>query len=199
MKKLLIATTNPGKVREYKGIFKKLKLPISLISLKDLGIIKKVKENGKTFRENAIKKAKFYQKIAKIPVLSDDAGLEINYLNGEPGVKSRRWPGYEASDEELINLTLKKLNGVPDNKRGAQLKSVIGLSLPGVAKVYTFEGKLKGFIGNIPIKKRIAGYPFRSLFKLSKKGKYLGEMNITEAHRKEAVKKALPIIKKYLC
>ena len=92
MKKVLIATTNPAKIVEYGEIFKQLKLPVNLVSLKDLNIKNKVEEDGKTFEENAIKKADFYSKLSNLPTLSDDGGLEIDYLNGEPGIRSRRWP-----------------------------------------------------------------------------------------------------------
>ena len=197
MKKLLIATGNPGKIREYKEIFKQLKLPIKLISLKELRIKEKAEETGKTFRENAVIKAKLFSKLSNIPTLSDDAGIEIDYLKGEPGVKSRRWLGHEMTDEEIINTALKKLEGVPKGKRSAQLKAVIGLNFPPGKKIYTFEGVLKGFIAKKPIKKRLKGYPFRSIFIPFGDKKYLGQSSIV-AHRKKAVEKSLPIIKKYL-
>ena len=87
-KKLLIATNNPGKLKEYKKLLKDL--PLKIVSLKNLGIKNKVDENAKTFEENAVKKAEFYSQLTGLPTLSDDGGLEIDYLNGEPGVKSRR-------------------------------------------------------------------------------------------------------------
>ncbi|PIR02130.1 MAG: non-canonical purine NTP pyrophosphatase [Candidatus Nealsonbacteria bacterium CG_4_9_14_0_2_um_filter_37_38] len=198
MRKLLIATTNPGKIREYKEIFNRLKLPVKLVSLKDLKIKEKVKEDGETFEENAVKKAKFYYKLTKLPTLAEDSGLEIDYLNGQPGVKSRRWPGYEASDKELINITLKKLKGVTLEKRGAQLRVVMALIID--EKVKTFQGLLRGIIMEKPIKKMIPGYPFRSLFYLPEIKKVIGELTMEQeamvAHRKKAVKKALPILKK---
>lgn len=199
MKKLLIATTNPGKFLEFKEIFQELglKIEIELVSLSDLGIKQKIEETGNTFKENAIQKAEFYHSLSKLPTLADDGGLEIDYLNGEPGVKSRRWPGYEASDEEMIQMALEKLKGVPKAKRGAQLRTVVGLLFPGDSKVYTFEGILRGFIAETPTTQRIAGYPFRSIFIPSGGNKYLGEMSLV-AHRKKAIEKALPIIKKYL-
>jgi XTP/dITP diphosphohydrolase len=198
MKKLLIATTNPGKFREYKEIFKQLKLPIKLTSLKELKIKEKVEETGKTFRENAVIKARFFSKLSGFPTLADDAGLEIDYLRGEPGVKSRRWLGYELTDEEIINTALKKLEGVPKRKRSARLKAVIGLIFPPNKKIYTFEGFLRGFIAEKPINKRVNGYPFRSIFIPFGEKKYLGQLSIV-AHRKKAVEKSLPTIKKYLC
>jgi len=198
MKELLIATNNPGKFREYKEIFKQLKLSIKLTSLKELKIKEKAEEKGKTFKENAVIKARFFSKLSGLPTLSDDAGIEIDYLKGEPGVKSRRWLGYELTDEEIINTALKKLEGVPKKKRNANLKAVIGLIFPPSKKIYTFQGILKGFIAEKPIKKRVNGYPFRSIFIPLGSKKYLGQMGII-AHRKKAVEKSLTTIKKYLC
>ncbi len=199
-KRLLLATSNEGKIKEYKEIFKQLGLAIQLISLADLKIKEKVEEDGKTFKENAIKKAKFYYNLTKIPTLADDGGIEIDYLNGEPGIKSRRWPGYEASDEELIELTLKKLKGVPWEKRGAQLRVVIAITLNGET-LYTFEGVLRGYIVESKEKagKLIPGYPFRSLFYLPEQEVVLGELPFKDevklGHRMKALKGALAILK----
>jgi len=196
MKKLLIATTNPGKILEYSEIFKELGLKIELASLKDLRIEQKFKETGETFKKNAVQKAEFYFNLSKLPTLSDDAGLEIDFLNGEPGVHSRRWPGYDASDEEIMQMALNKLSGVPKEKRIAQLRAVIGLVFPGDQKVYTFEGISRGAIAEKPFGKMIAGYPFRSIFIPENNDKYLSELSVI-AHRKQAVKKALPLLLKY--
>ncbi len=197
MQKLLIATSNPGKVLEYKEIFKELGLEeIELVFLRDLGITQPMEETGSTFQENAIQKAEFYYNLAKIPTLADDGGLEIDYLNGEPGVKSRRWPGYEASDEELIQIALDKLKGVPEEKRGAQLRVVVALIFPGEEKVYTFEGVLRGSIAEKPISERITGYPFRSIFIPDDQSKYLGELPLV-AHRRQAIEKAVSVLLKH--
>lgn len=195
MKKLLIATNNPGKILEYKEILKDL--PIELITLKNLDIKNDIEETGSTFEENAVQKARFYFHLSGLPTLSDDAGLEIDYLNGEPGVRSRRWPGYEASDEELAQMVLNKLKGVPEEKRGAQLRAVICLIFPGDGQFYTFEGKLRGIIAGKPFGKTVAGYPFRSIFIPEGQEKYLGQLPLV-AHRKQAVEKALPVIRKFL-
>jgi XTP/dITP diphosphohydrolase len=198
MKKLLVATTNQGKIAEYAAIFKKLNITLELLTLRDLNIKADLEETGKTFEENAIAKAKFYYNLSKLPTLSDDAGLEIDYLNGEPGVHSRRWPGYAASDEELINIALEKLKGVSKEKRGARLRAVVGLCFPEDKTIYTFEGILKGNIAQRPTGKVISGYPFRSIFIAENSDKHLGQLGII-AHRWQAIEKALPIIKKYLC
>ena len=199
MRKLLIATKNPGKVFEYKAILKDL--PLKIVTLGDLNIKTGVEEDGKTFEENAIKKVKFYSKLSGLPTIAEDGGIEIDYLNGKPGVRSRRWPGHEASDKELINLTLKKLKGVPLEKRGAQLRVVAALAIDN--KIETSGAVLKGIILEKSIKKIIPGYPFRSLFYVPEAKKIFAEMTGEErksvGQRRKAIKKLLPIIKKYLC
>jgi len=196
MKRLLIATNNPGKVKEYKELLKDL--PLKLISLKDLGIKNKVNESGKTFEENAIKKAKFYSRLTGLATLADDGGLEIDYLKGEPGVKSRRWPGHEATDQELIDYTLKKLKGVPWNKRRAQFRVIIALAIPG-KEVLISEGKLRGVILAKPRGKLIPGYPFRPIFYLPKYGKSFAELSFKEevkiGHRVKAIQKLISFLK----
>jgi len=196
MKKLLIATNNPGKLKEYKELLKDL--PLKLISLKNLGIKNKVNESGKTFEENAIKKAKFYSKLTGLTALADDGGLEIDYLKGEPGVKSRRWPGHKATDEELIDFALKRLRGVPWPKRKAQFRVIIALAIPG-KEVLISEGKLKGIILTKPRGKLIPGYPFRPIFYLPKHRKSFSELSFKEevkiGHRRKPIKKLLSFLK----
>jgi len=198
MKELLIATTNQGKILEYKAILKELDPGIKAVSLQDLKINQEVEETGRTFEENAVIKASFYYNLSGLPTLADDAGIEIDYLNGEPGVLSRRWPGHEATDEEIIQIALEKLKGVPVSQRGAQLRAVIAFIFSKPENYHVFEGILRGHIAESPTKKRIAGYPFRSIFIPAGGDKYLGDMSLV-AHRKQAMEKALPIIKKHLC
>ena len=207
MKKLLIATNNPGKLKEYKELLKDL--PLKLISLKNLGIKNKVNENAKTFEVNAIKKAKFYSRLSGLATLADDGGLEIDYLNGEPGVKSRRWPGLQpthhpprrhlkATDKELIDFCLKKLEGIPWQKRKAQFRVIIALAIPG-KEVLISEGKLRGIILTKPRGKLIPGYPFRPIFYLPKYRKSFAELNFKEeikiGHRKKPIKKLISFLK----
>lgn len=204
MKKLLLATTNPGKVKEYRMLLRGL--PIKLVSLKEIGIKEKFEENKKTLEENAREKAKFYCKLSKLPTLADDSGLEIDALKGEPGARSRRWLGYEASDRELIDFALKKLKGVPWQKRGAQLRTILSLAIPYTlvsprqCRVLLFEGKIRGIIAKKPKGRLIKGYPFRLIFYLPKLKKTFAELGLKKeieiGHRKKAVKKLIPILKK---
>jgi len=200
MNKLLIATTNLGKFLEYREFFKDF--PVELISLENLNINTRIDEKEKTFEGNAVLKAKIYRDLSGFNTLSDDGGLEIDFLKKEPGVKSRRWPGYEANDQELVTMVLDKLKGVPISRRGAQLKVVLAFAFPNVKKIYTFEASLKGFITEKPSKGIIPGYPFRSLFYLPDIGKTLGDISFEEeariGHRKMALEKAMPVISKHL-
>jgi len=195
-KKLLIATHNPGKLGEYKLLLEDLNL--QLFSLKDLKIEKEAKEDGKTYRENAIKKARFYSGLTALPVLADDGGLEIDCLKGEPGLKSRRWPGHEASDEELIELALAKLRGVPWPKRGAQFRVVVALTVPGKTPL-TVEGIKRGVILKEPRGTLIRGYPFRSIFYLPEFDKTFNQLSFEEeariGHRRKALNKLTPFLK----
>lgn len=194
MKKLLIATHNKAKLAEIKHFLQDL--PLKLISLKEIGIKEDVKEDGKTFEENAIKKALFYAKKSGLPTIADDGGLEIDYLDGEPGVHSRRWiDERRASDEELINHTLELLKNVPAQKRGAQLRAVLALSLPE-GQLKTAEGKIRGIIADKPYtKKHWQGFPFRCLFYIPEIGKYYNPHQMSKEeekkynHRLKALKK----------
>ncbi len=192
MKKLLIATTNPGKLEEITAIL--ADIPIKLVSLKELGLKEKPEENGKTFEENAIIKAKFYAEKSGLPTIADDGGLEIDALGGEPGVKSHRWihGDREDEDEELITYTIKMLKGVPLTERGAQLRAVLALALPN-GEVHTAEGITRGVIPLKPSDNRVDGFPYRSLLYLPKINKFYNTTDLTPEesdyynHRKMAL------------
>jgi len=203
MKKILIATSNPGKVKEIKlGLLPFKNQGITLLTLNDVGVEKKPTENGKTFKENSLIKAQFYGNLTGLPTIADDGGLIIPYLNNEPGVKSRRWPGYEASDNELIDYCFLHLRGVTGVDRMAYLVVNLCFFDPKTNKTFFQEEKIKGRIANVPSKKRMAGYPFRTLFIVDKFKKYYDELTEKEHqiinHRLKAIKKLSEKIIKYL-
>jgi len=200
MKKILIATTNKAKLKEIKnGLKPLLKQKIKLLTLTDVGVEEKPEESGKTFCENAKIKAKFYAQKTGLPTLADDGGLLIPFLNNEPGVRSRRWLGYEASDEELINYTLERLKNVPKEKRTAYLQVCLCFFDPKTKKIFFEEEKIEGFIAKKPSGRKTFGYPFRALFIVKKFNKYYDELNKEEHqqinHRLAALKKLIKKIK----
>jgi XTP/dITP diphosphohydrolase len=200
MKKILIATTNKAKLKEIKnGLKPLLKQKIKLITLTDVGVEEKPEESGETFCENAKIKAKFYAQKTGLPTLADDGGLLIPFLNNEPGVRSRRWLGYEASDEELINYTLERLKNVPKEKRTAYLQVCLCFFDPKTKKIFFEEEKIEGFIAKKPSGRKTFGYPFRALFIVKKFNKYYDELNKEEHqqinHRLAALKKLIKKIK----
>ena len=201
MQKLLIATTNPGKLREYKEFLSDL--TVQLVSLKDIGITDDLEETGKMYRENSQKKALFYSKKSGLPAISDDGGIEISALNNEPGIKSRRWLGHEASDEELIIHMMRVSKKLPENNRKATFRLVVSLAIPN-GKVWSRMGEVEGIIAKKPHIKLLHGYPYRSFFYLPDVQKYYHESELTETemkkynHRYKAIIRLKPIIVKTL-
>ncbi|MEK7165946.1 MAG: non-canonical purine NTP pyrophosphatase [Patescibacteria group bacterium] len=203
MNQLLIATTNPGKLADFKQFLSDL--PLELVSLKDLNIDQSVEETGRTFEENAILKAKFYYQITGLITLADDGGFEIDALNGEPGVKSHRWvdPNRETEDEELIAFTIEQMKSIPMEKRNAQLRLVLALASPD-GKIETVEELARGIVPLNAGTHRTKGYPFRSLLFIPEINKFYDHSQMTQDeinkydHRKRAVEKLKPIIQKWL-
>lgn len=204
MKKLLVATKNPAKLEEFKMFLKDF--PLKVVGLADLGINDSFEEIGKTFAENAKAKALFYSKKTGLPTLADDGGIEIEALDGEPGIKSRRWIDgkTDAKDEDLIKYALARLKNVPLSKRQARFRAVLALAIPG-GKIYLSEGVIKGVIAEKPLIKRKEGYPYRSLFYLPQIEKYYFEDELTDKetqkfnHRAKALKKLRKVIQSKLC
>lgn len=196
---ILIATTNPAKLDEIIfGLRQLINKKISFLTLNDVGVEKRPEENGKTFLDNAVIKARFYGDKTKLPTIADDGGLIIPSLKNQPGVKSRRWLGYEASDEELINYTLKKLKNFPLSKRRAFLETCVVFYQPKTEKIDYAQEKIEGYISEKPSPKRIPGYPFRALFIVKKFNKYYDELTEKEHleinHRLKAMRKLIPKI-----
>lgn len=202
MKKLLIATTNPGKLGEIKRFLSDV--PVELVGLKDIGITDSPEETGISFEENAILKAKYYAKESGLPTLADDGGLEVDALHGEPGVKSHRWihEDREDTDEELIQYTLDRMKNI--NNREAQLRLVLALVLP-TGEVFTAEEKVRGIIPRKASGARHPGFPYRSLLFLPEINKYYNHNELTSTetetynHRKKALEILKPIIKLKIC
>ena len=200
IKRLVIGTSNPGKVKEW-NFFLKNKFPI--IPVSEIDNFDSPNENEKTFLENAIQKAKYYSKLTDEYVLSEDGGFEVEYLNGLPGVKSRRiLPGNkDGTDQQLIDYILEKLEGVPKNKRKARIIVYVVVSDPKGKIIFKEHNYIEGIITTLPSKILDPGYPYRSILYLPKAKKYFSELSKIEhrkyAHRKLIAERLLKFLLKY--
>lgn len=185
----LLATTNPAKRHELGTLL--AGLPVTWRWLGELPDRPDVAETGATFEENATLKARAYASWSGMPSLADDGGLEIDALGGAPGVRSHRWDGdRELTDAELIDRTMERMRGIPQERRGAQMRVVLALALPG-GPVYTAGGTIRGVIAERPTPHLDPGFPFRSLFVVPDYGKYFVDLTPEEHeginHRRRAV------------
>jgi len=128
MKKLLIATNNPGKLAEYRELL--AGLPVRLTSPADEGIDLDVEESGSSFQENAVLKARAFAEISGLPTLADDSGLEVMALDGAPGIHTSRYAGSDASDADRYRKLLKNLAGVAWERRQARFRRPPCFRLP---------------------------------------------------------------------
>ena len=143
-RKIIFATGNQDKMKEIRMILEDLGIPVS--SMKEAGIDVDIVEDGTTFEENAMIKAEAIAKLTDAIVLADDSGLEIDYLNKEPGIYSARYAGTDTSYEIKNNLLLQRLEGVPDEKRTARFVCAIVAVFPDGSKE-TVRGTIEGRIG----------------------------------------------------
>jgi XTP/dITP diphosphohydrolase len=171
MVKLLVATRNPGKVREYAGLL--AGLPIEVTYLPEVGLDLEVAETGASFAENAILKAKTYARASGLPTLADDSGLEVDALGGEPGIHSARYAGSCATDADRYRLLLRRLEGVPWERRSARFRCVIALATPE-GEVWTAEGEVEGIIAFEP--RGSGGFGYDPVFYLPEHGCTMAEL-----------------------
>ncbi|MBP8984450.1 MAG: XTP/dITP diphosphatase [Syntrophobacterales bacterium] len=150
-----MATRNEGKVREVRSVLENTGLEI--LSLAAYPGAPEVVEDGRSFFENAFKKAKAIAEFTGETVLADDSGLEVDALDGRPGVYSSRYAGPEANDDENIEKLLLELRDVPQEKRGAAFRCTLVMYRPD-GRYDTFEGSLRGLITTEPRGKQGFGY-----------------------------------------
>ncbi|MDO9289438.1 MAG: XTP/dITP diphosphatase [Thermodesulfovibrionales bacterium] len=199
---IVLATRNKKKVEEIKRIV--AGMPISLYTLNDFPDCPEVEEDGKTFEDNAAKKAKAVSDYTNMPALADDSGLEVYALNGAPGVLSARYAGEAADDRKNFEKLLNEMRSVPDEKRGARFACCIALVFPvgdssestrtetlRYGKVETFMGYSKGSIGREP--KGSNGFGYDPVFYPAGCKRTFAEMDDAEkdslSHRGAALKK----------
>ncbi|MBS5794764.1 MAG: XTP/dITP diphosphatase [Clostridiales bacterium] len=194
MKEVVFATKNKGKIKEIQAI---LGNEYIVKSMEEIGINIDIIEDGKTFEENAIKKAVEIMNITNKIVLADDSGLEIDYLDGEPGVYSARYMGEDTSYEIKNNKILDILKDVEEEKRGARFISVIALAIPQKEPITT-KGTIEGIIG-YEIKGE-NGFGYDPIFYIPELKMTAAELSIEEknkiSHRGKALKQMKKILEK---
>ena len=195
MIEILIATKNKGKIKEIKKIFKDTPVILLTIPASDNG---HVMENGKDYFENALKKAKYYGDKYGYITLADDSGLEIDALNGAPGIYSARFLGEDTSFDKKIDKILSLMEN--SENRDARFRTVAVLYIPKENKIFQAEGVIEGKILKIPEKKEGSGFGYDPIFKpkgFDKSFSLLGEKMKNEiSHRSKALKKMKKIIQK---
>ena len=192
---LLVATRNKGKLGELLNLLQGTHY--ELLSLENVDIQHEVEETGDTFEANAILKAEEYGQMVGIVTIADDSGIEVDALDGAPGVLSARYGGEELDDQGRNALLLKNLANVPDSKLTARFRCVVALSRPNQGTV-TFNGSVEGFITRNP--RGINGFGYDPLFYFPPKCKTLAQIPAEEkhsiSHRGKAVHKAVQYLRR---
>ncbi|MBM3183121.1 MAG: XTP/dITP diphosphatase [Chloroflexi bacterium] len=193
MRKLLLATTNEGKTRELCQLLNGV--PFELVTPKQLGINIDIAEDMASYQENASIKAEAYAQASGLVSLADDSGLEVDALNGEPGIRSARYAGDKANDKDRIEYLLSRLEGVPPEKRRARFVCIIAIAVPG-EKTIICQGNCHGSITTEPRGEN--GFGYDPVFYLAELGKTMAELSPEQkgqvSHRGQAARKARHIL-----
>jgi XTP/dITP diphosphohydrolase len=168
---LLIATTNAGKLAEIEAALKEF--PVRILSLKDFPAAPEVVEDGATYEENALKKARTIAAFSGLPTLADDSGLEVNALGGAPGIYSARYSGDDADDARNNRKLLDELAGLPEERRGARFVCVLALSAP--QGEWLFRAECPGRIAFAP--RGANGFGYDPLFLYAPLGRTFGQLD----------------------
>ena len=178
MKKLFLATTNQGKVREYRRLL--ADLPLELVTPSDIGITTDVEETATTFAENARLKAVALARESGLPTLADDSGLEVDVLGGGPGTRSARYAGEGATDADRSALVLEKMRDVPWAERTARFRCVIAYAQPDGTVKYC-DGECQGIITLEPYGDN--GFGYDPIFYLPEMDRTMAELSPEEKNR----------------
>lgn len=181
MNRLVIATTNPAKLAEYRLLLRGIDLEI--ISLAAVGITDSPEETGATFEENALLKARFYHQRSRLPTLADDGGLEVDALGGAPGIHSHRWLGAELSDDRaLAQAVVARMAKVEDSRRTARLRAAVALVYEdgGGVRERVVDAALEGVIARSVYSEIRPGFPYRAVMWLPERNCHLAELGEDE-------------------
>ena len=193
MDKIVFATTNAGKIKEIKEILSDF--DVEVVSMKEMNITADIEENGATFEENSLIKARAVSKLTGLPALADDSGLEVDYLNGEPGIYSARYLGRDTDYDYKNNYIIKKLKDAKDEERSARFVCVISLVLPD-GREFVKKGVMEGRIG-YEIKGE-NGFGYDPIFYLPEYGKTSAEISAEEKNKISHRGKALSAMKELI-
>jgi len=192
-KRIIVATKNRGKLEEIAQLLSGL--PYEVVSMTDAGVTGDITEDGSTFEENALIKARTVWNATGDTVMADDSGLEVDYLGGAPGIYSARYAGQSATDEDKFCKLLKELSGVPEDQRNARFVCAIALILPDGREV-TVRGTCEGYIAEEPA--GAGGFGYDPVFYVPEFGMTFAQMGEelknSISHRGNALRKVLDIL-----
>ena len=196
MPKLLLATTNQGKINEYRYLLREL--PFELVTPVEEGINITVEERDVSLEDNAQRKAASYASLSGLITLADDSGLEVDALGGEPGVCSARYAGDDATDNDRIEYLLAKLKEVPREKRSARFKCVIAIAMPK-RRIEMCYGECQGLIAFEA--SGDSGFGYDPVFYLSELDKTMAELQPEVknqiSHRARAAREACLVLEQF--
>lgn len=188
MKQIIIATKNKGKAKDFEALFNPLGYEVK--TLHDVAEEMEIEETGTTFEENALLKATSLANHLQSMVIADDSGLEIDALDGRPGIYSARYAGEEKSDEANIDKALKELEGTKESERTARFVCAIAVASPN-KEPFTVRGTCEGFIGIE--RKGTNGFGYDPIFYVPSEQKMMAELTAEQkgaiSHRGNAIKK----------
>lgn len=197
MKKIIIATTNEGKMKEFRALL--AHKDVEIVSMKEARINIDIDENGTTFEENAAIKAKTVCEHSGCLCLSDDSGLVIDYLGGEPGIYSARYLGHDTPYEEKNKIIIERLKGVPTEQRSARFVCAVAAAFPD-GRVLTVKDTMEGYIAEAPAGK--GGFGYDPIFFFPPAGMTSAELTAEEknavSHRGKALRKMVALLEKEL-
>ena len=179
MTKLLVATHNKGKVTEFAEMLQDME--IEWLSLDDLGVTEDVEETGHTFRENSVLKAQAYAAISGLLTLADDSGLEVDALNGAPGVYTARYGGEGLTDVQRYEKLLDDIKDVPEPQRTARFRCVIVLAAPDGTLLGESDGVCEGRIAQAPVGDN--GFGYDPVFYLPAFGQTMAQLTASQKHQ----------------
>lgn len=195
MPRLLLATTNPGKIRELRALLAGCGWEI--LTPQDIGLTLQVEEIGQTYADNARLKAEAYARASGLVALADDSGLEVDALGGAPGLHSARYAGQDTTHADKMGVLLAELRDVPDERRTARFRAVIVIATPD-GRAFTCEGVCEGRIARAP--RGAGGFGYDPIFLVEGGSRTMAELPAEEknriSHRARAAAAACAVLRK---